>query len=466
PPVMEASPVMYDAEGGHVAVAMPTVPSGAASAPHAPLAPSTSSTQGVDVHHLASRTASRQGLLGPGRSVHEDESIVAHHPLQSPILGMLPEYRSVDASRSGMLFSLLGSLVKFFVPDFLRSLSMEREVYEEFLHKLAETELRRVGRYMRGMEVTLIAYGAICFSIMPPDKLSSATLVTAFLFIAYSAVQIFLRSLRSRFRTLFFNRVYYASIVAAERLMATYLLLHWQQSAQFPHTHVTTNFVALPPGSVNCGKALAPIMMFNLAASSFVILPASVEALVQAGVLIISFASLGVWINVLGVECVDARTNNGLPELSTAIAAHVLLSIMCILSAYTRRADEKRKFVVKRALEETNERHRKVLENLYPAQIVDDLVHHRHPRSRLHKRVAILWCDLVGFTALAQTRAPGEVFDLLNKIYSTFDDLLERHGLWKADTVGDAYIAVAGLFRHKQHGEGAARARSRSAQDG
>jgi hypothetical protein len=35
----------------------------------------------------------------------------------------------------------------------------------------------------------------------------------------------------------------------------------------------------------------------------------------------------------------------------------------------------------------------------------------------------------------------------MNLLFQSFDELVEAHGLWKADTIGDAYVVVGGLFR-------------------
>merc|ERR1719491_1084565 len=49
--------------------------------------------------------------------------------------------------------------------------------------------------------------------------------------------------------------------------------------------------------------------------------------------------------------------------------------------------------------------------------------------------------DLVGFTRLASTRGPTEVMSWLSDLFGTFDDLSDMRGVWKVETVGDAYIA-------------------------
>ena len=58
----------------------------------------------------------------------------------------------------------------------------------------------------------------------------------------------------------------------------------------------------------------------------------------------------------------------------------------------------------------------------------------------------LLVADVVGFTPLAQRLPPAETVGMLDRLFSSFDVLVERHGLEKIKTIGDAYMAVGGLF--------------------
>ncbi|CUK10459.1 Adenylate cyclase [Ruegeria denitrificans] len=60
-------------------------------------------------------------------------------------------------------------------------------------------------------------------------------------------------------------------------------------------------------------------------------------------------------------------------------------------------------------------------------------------------QVAILFADIVDFTPRAAKLPPVEVVAFLNKIFSAFDSLAEKHGLEKVKTIGDAYMVAAGM---------------------
>jgi len=53
-------------------------------------------------------------------------------------------------------------------------------------------------------------------------------------------------------------------------------------------------------------------------------------------------------------------------------------------------------------------------------------------------------CSIVGFTAWSSTREPTQVFTLLENIYHSFDEIAKRRRVFKVETVGDCYVAVAG----------------------
>lgn len=63
------------------------------------------------------------------------------------------------------------------------------------------------------------------------------------------------------------------------------------------------------------------------------------------------------------------------------------------------------------------------------------------------EQASILFADVVNFTPLSATLAPEELVELLDEIFSHFDLLTEQHGLEKVKTIGDCYMAVAGVPR-------------------
>mmetsp|Transcript_7420 Transcript_7420/g.15293 ORF Transcript_7420/g.15293 Transcript_7420/m.15293 type:complete len:681 (+) Transcript_7420:230-2272(+) len=60
--------------------------------------------------------------------------------------------------------------------------------------------------------------------------------------------------------------------------------------------------------------------------------------------------------------------------------------------------------------------------------------------------VVILFTDIVGFSKMSLDMKPIEVVDMLQNLFCRFDNLCDKHGVQKLETIGDAYICTAGLF--------------------
>ena len=97
------------------------------------------------------------------------------------------------------------------------------------------------------------------------------------------------------------------------------------------------------------------------------------------------------------------------------------------------------------ALRVEQEKSERLLTNILPSSIAERLKAAGETIADHFGSASILFADVVGFTALAQRLAPDEVVGILDELFSHFDMLVERHGLEKIKTIGDAYMAAAGV---------------------
>ncbi|HEY9729912.1 MAG TPA: adenylate/guanylate cyclase domain-containing protein [Chroococcales cyanobacterium] len=97
------------------------------------------------------------------------------------------------------------------------------------------------------------------------------------------------------------------------------------------------------------------------------------------------------------------------------------------------------------ALRAEQERSERLLLNILPKAIAERLKQAPSAIAEQFNETTILFADLVSFTPLASQMSPTELVNLLNQIFSTFDQLVERHGLEKIKTIGDAYMVAGGL---------------------
>ena len=86
-----------------------------------------------------------------------------------------------------------------------------------------------------------------------------------------------------------------------------------------------------------------------------------------------------------------------------------------------------------------------LLLNILPRSIADRLKAGAQPIADQFGSASILFADLVDFTPWSERRTPAQVVGSLDRLFSHFDELAERHRLEKIKTIGDAYMVAAGV---------------------
>ncbi|MBO5606447.1 MAG: hypothetical protein J5930_00975 [Treponema sp.] len=97
-------------------------------------------------------------------------------------------------------------------------------------------------------------------------------------------------------------------------------------------------------------------------------------------------------------------------------------------------------------LEAEKDRSENLLLNILPKEIAEELTAHpEHTIAKEYPNVTVLFTDIVEFTKMSGSMSAEEVVTMLNKMFSMFDDRARREGIEKIKTIGDAYMAAAGL---------------------
>ncbi|XP_064078216.1 soluble guanylate cyclase 88E-like isoform X2 [Macrobrachium nipponense] len=107
-------------------------------------------------------------------------------------------------------------------------------------------------------------------------------------------------------------------------------------------------------------------------------------------------------------------------------------------------------------LDEEMKRTDELLYQMIPKQVAQRLRKGENPvdTCETFESVTILFSDVVTFTEICSRITPMEVVSMLNAMYSIFDKLTEKHRVYKVETIGDAYMVVAGApERQNNHGE-------------
>jgi len=109
------------------------------------------------------------------------------------------------------------------------------------------------------------------------------------------------------------------------------------------------------------------------------------------------------------------------------------------------------------ALRKERNKTENLLLNLLPEPIAERLKEEPGVIADKFEKATILFADLVNFTQISTTMSATKLVYLLNEIFSTFDELTEKHGLEKIKTIGDAYMVAGGIpIARPDHAEASA----------
>ena len=83
--------------------------------------------------------------------------------------------------------------------------------------------------------------------------------------------------------------------------------------------------------------------------------------------------------------------------------------------------------------------------NVLPRSIAERLKSDPETIADSFTSASILFADVVDFTPMAAKLTPAGVVGLLDQLFGQFDELVERYELEKIKTIGDCYMAAAGI---------------------
>ena len=96
-------------------------------------------------------------------------------------------------------------------------------------------------------------------------------------------------------------------------------------------------------------------------------------------------------------------------------------------------------------LEQERNRSEKLLHNIIPKSIADQLKKDSKLISMDNPEISVLFADIVSFTVMSEKTSSEKIVGFLNDMFSKFDDLTESYGVEKIKTIGDSYMVVAGM---------------------
>jgi adenylate cyclase len=99
-----------------------------------------------------------------------------------------------------------------------------------------------------------------------------------------------------------------------------------------------------------------------------------------------------------------------------------------------------------RQIEEEKRRSDELLHIILPHDVAEELKRTQGVKPRRFENVAVLFCDIADFTAYCNQHPPELVHQQLQALVDAFEQISARHGLEKIKTIGDSFMATAGLL--------------------
>ena len=140
------------------------------------------------------------------------------------------------------------------------------------------------------------------------------------------------------------------------------------------------------------------------------------------------------------IRCIEAGAEDYLTKPFNPVLLRARISA-CLERKRWR--ERERRYVERIELE--RQRYEILLRNILPGQIVTRLNNGEVVIADRVEEATILFADLVGFTAAAARVTPAVLVNNLNRIFSAFDELCRQLQIEKIKTIGDAYMAAAGV---------------------
>ena len=120
-----------------------------------------------------------------------------------------------------------------------------------------------------------------------------------------------------------------------------------------------------------------------------------------------------------------------------------IVALLLFIFLLLRNFKAQKKFT--KDLKAEKKRSEDLLLNILPAEVAEELMQKGFADAKQFDNVSVLFTDFVSFTKVAENMSPKELVGELHVCFKAFDGILTKYHVEKIKTIGDAYMAVAGL---------------------
>ena len=91
------------------------------------------------------------------------------------------------------------------------------------------------------------------------------------------------------------------------------------------------------------------------------------------------------------------------------------------------------------------DRSEKLLQSIFPREVAEEYKRKGRVDVRKYERVTVMFTDFAGFTRVSERHPPEKVIEELDRCFSAFDEITDRHEIQKIKTTGDGYMCAGGV---------------------
>lgn len=151
------------------------------------------------------------------------------------------------------------------------------------------------------------------------------------------------------------------------------------------------------------------------------------------------------------IETLDARAADVTTGVTVSSVIILIVVVMCPVLVKTVRSltndIQRYALTLVEKTRELNSEKRKIddlLSQMLPRPAVEQMKQHKELTAQYYKEVTVFFSDIAGFSKICDTCQPLQIVELLNEVYTFFDEIIGKYDVYKVETLVDSFIIASG----------------------